>query len=70
MACQVPLSIGFFRQEHGSGWPFPPPWDLHDPGTESLSPALVGRFFTTEPLGKPKHNILVLKYIKIVQSLV
>ena len=27
--------------------------DLPDPGIESASPALAGRFFTTEPPGKP-----------------
>ena len=28
-------------------------WDLPGWGTESVSPALAGRFFTTEPPGKP-----------------
>ena len=27
--------------------------DLPGPGTEPMSPALVGGFFTTEPAGKP-----------------
>ena len=31
---------------------FPPPGDLLDPGTEPVSPALVGRFFTVKPSGK------------------
>ena len=35
---QAPLSTGFFRQEYWSGLPFPPPGDLSDPGTESMSP--------------------------------
>ena len=42
----------FFWQEYGSGLPFPPPGDLPDPGIKPLPPALpalVGRFFTTEP---------------------
>ena len=49
VACQVPLSMEFFRQENWSGLPCPPPGDLPDPGIElgSLtSPSLVGRFFT------------------------
>ena len=53
---QVPLSMGFSRQEYWSGLPFPPPGDLPNPGTEPMSltsPALTGRFFTTEPPGKP-----------------
>ena len=51
-ARQAPLSMGFPRQEHWSGLPFPPPRSLHDPGVEPASPALAGRFFTTEPPGK------------------
>ena len=55
---------GFPRQEYCSGLPFPPPWDLPDPGTEHtslVSPALAGGFFTTETLGKPSR---VLKLIE------
>ena len=33
VARQAPLSMGFSRQEHWSGLPFPPPWDLADPGS-------------------------------------
>ena len=40
------------RQEKWSGLPFPTPGDLPDPGIEPRSPALAGRFFTTEPPGK------------------
>ena len=50
VACQAPLSTGFFRQEYWSGSPCPPPGDLPDPGIEHkslMSPALAGRFFTT-----------------------
>ena len=35
---QAALSIGFFRQEHWSGFPFPPPGDLPDPGIKPVSP--------------------------------
>ena len=46
---------GFPRQEYWSGLPFPFPKDLPDPiPIQSMSPALTGRFFTTEPPGKPK----------------
>ena len=41
--------MGFSRQEHWSGLPFPSPGDLPNPGIESLilmSPALAGKFFT------------------------
>ena len=50
---QAPLSMGFPRQEYWSGLPFPSPGNLPDPRTEPTSPALAGRFFTTEPPGKP-----------------
>ena len=48
--------MGFPRQESWSGLPFPTPGDLPRPGIEPASPALVGRFFTTEPPGKPKED--------------
>ena len=40
VACQIPLAMGSSRQECWSGLPFPPPWDLPDPGMEPESPAL------------------------------
>ena len=48
-ARQAPLSVGFSRQEHWSGLPFSPPGNLSRTGVEPVSPALAGRFFTTEP---------------------
>ena len=53
VAPQAPLSMGFPRQEYWSGLPFPSPGDLPNPGTEPVSPALAGGFFTTEPSGLP-----------------
>ena len=56
VAHQVPLFMWFPRQEYWRGLPFPPPRDLPHPRTEttsSVSPALAGGFFTTEPPGKP-----------------
>ena len=53
VAHQAPLSMGFPRQEHWSGLPFPSPGCLPDPGIEPASPALVGGFFTTEQQGRP-----------------
>ena len=52
-ALQDPLSMGFPRQEYWSGLPFPSAGDLSDSGIKPRSPALAGRFFTTEPPGKP-----------------
>ena len=40
--------------------------DLPDPWVEPISPGspeLAGRFFTTEPLGKPKHGTQALKQL-------
>ena len=53
VACQAPVSLGLPEQEYWSELPFPSPGDLPDPGIETASPALAGRFFTTEPPGKP-----------------
>ena len=47
---QVPLSMGFSRQEYWTGLPFSLPEDLPDPGIEpmsSVSPTLAYGFFTT-----------------------
>ena len=52
IALQVPLFMGFSRQEYWNGLPGPPPGDPPSPEIEpgSLkSPALVDGFFTTEP---------------------
>jgi len=52
-AHQAPPSMGFSRQEYGSGVPFPPPGDLPNPGTEPRSPALQADSLPSEPPGKP-----------------
>ena len=56
VARQAPLSMGFPRRECWSGLLFLFPGDLPNPGIESKSPALVGRFFITEPRGKPNSS--------------
>ena len=40
LARQAPLSMGFSWQGYWSGFPFPSPGDLPDPGIETGSPAL------------------------------
>ena len=68
IACQVPLSMRFSRQEYWSGLPCPPPGDLPNPGIfpthgsnpRPLSPALTGGFFTTVPPVKPRTAISLL----------
>ena len=41
--------------------PFPPPGYLPEPGVEPMSPALAGRFFTSEPPGKPMWAMAGIK---------
>ena len=53
VARQVSLCMEFSRQEYRSGLPFPSPGDFPNPGIKPASPVLAGRFFTTEPPGKP-----------------
>ena len=57
----APLFMGFSRQEYWSRLPFFPLGDIPDWGTKPVSPVsyTAGRFFTAEPLGKPK---VVVKY--------
>ena len=60
VACQVPLSMGFSRQEYWSGLSCPPPGDFLNPGVEPASlasPAWAGRLFTSvqKPQVAAKH---------------
>ena len=57
VARQAPLSWDFSRQEYWSGLPFPSLGDIPDPGIEPTSPASTGRFFITEPPGKPSWSL-------------
>ena len=62
VAHQVPLFMGFSRQEYWSGLPFPPPGDLPEPGiepTSPVSPVLGDRFLTTGPQQKSSLSISV-----------
>ena len=54
VALQIPLSMGLSRQKYWSRLSFPTPGGLPDLRIKPTSPALAGRFFTTEPPGKPK----------------
>ena len=51
VACQAPLSMGFFGQEYWSGLPCPHAGDPLHPGINEsaslMSPALAGGFFNT-----------------------
>ena len=54
---QVPLSMGFSRQEYWSGLPFPSPGDLPDPGIEPISPTLQADSLPSEPPGSPNTSL-------------
>ena len=59
VARQAPLSVGFSRQEHWSGLPFPSPRDLAGPGVKAashMSPALADGFFTTSATWEAQHS--------------
>ena len=70
VACQVqvPLSMGFLRQDYGSRLPFSPSGYLPNPGIEPVSPespALAGGFFTTELRGKPLFNFRNIFFLQL-----
>ena len=53
-AHQTPLSMGFPRQEYWSGFPFPSPGNLPDPGIEPGSPAWQADSLPLSRLGSPR----------------
>ena len=55
-ALQVPLSMGFSRQEYWSGLPCLPPGDLPDPGTKPTSPVSPALQVDSSLLGSPHKN--------------
>ena len=66
------MSMGFSRQLSWGGFPFPPPGDLHNPGTEPTSPtspAPSGWFFTTEPPEKPRQSVEDNKWEKVINKM-
>ena len=68
VAYQASLSVGFPRQEHWGGLPFPSAGHLPNPGIEPASLALAGGFLTSEPPGKPsEHYVCMLSRFSCVQ---
>ena len=63
VACQVPLSMEFSRQEDWSRLPFSSPRDLPDSGIKPAFPAIAGGFFTTEAPGQPIYVISGLLFV-------
>ena len=56
VALQVPLSLGFCRQESWSGLPFPLPKDLPNPGIKPRPPTLQADALPSEPPGEPRSG--------------
>ena len=72
VARQAPLSMGFSRPEYWSGWPFPSPGDLPNPGIEPMCPTLQADSLLSEPPGKPKNtgvsSLSILQWIFLIQK--
>ena len=58
VARQAALSMGFSRQEHRSGLPFPSLKDLPDPGIQPSSPALQADSLSNEPPPPAKSDAI------------
>ena len=69
VAHQAPVSKELSKQEYWSGLPFPTPGDLCNTGIGPESPALAGRFFTTEPLREPNKKDILIKSIQIFECI-
>ena len=57
--------MGFSRPEYWSGWPFPSPGDLPNPGIKARSPALQADSLPAEPQGKPHIQLTWLFLVNI-----
>ena len=51
------MDMGFPRQAHWSGLPFPSPGDLDHPGIKPRSPAFQADSLPSEPPGKPSESL-------------
>ena len=76
-SCPTPLrlftlSMEFSRQEYWSGYPFPSPGDLPDPGIKPGSPAIAGSFFTVwasrEALGMQWQEQIVSVCVNFIRN--
>ena len=58
---QAPPSMGFSKQDHWSGLPFPSPGDCPNPGIKPGSPALQADVLPSESRGKSHVNLWCYK---------
>ena len=68
VTCQAPLSMGFSRQEYWSGFPFPSPGDLPNPGIEPKSPAFQADSLLTDLWWKPICHYMFVQSKRICNS--
>ena len=61
-------SMEFSRPEYWSGWPFPSPGDLPNPGSEPRSPPLQADSLPAEPRGGHSMDINLSKLWEIVED--
>ena len=63
----------FSRSEYWSGYPFPSPGDLPNPGIKPRSPALQAGSLSAEPPGMPKNigvgSLSLIQWIFLTQEL-
>ena len=65
-ACQVPRSMGFPRREYWSGFPFPSPGDLLNPGMKLKSPAWQADSLPLSHQGSPQYqNCIQAKLLQL-----
>ena len=64
VACQAPLSVGFFRQEYWSELPFPTPGDLPNPGIKPRSPALQADALPSESPGESSKTLVIINQVR------
>ena len=60
------------RQEYWSGWQFPTPGDLSNPGTEPRSPSLQADSLPAEPPGSPgrmEWNTIPMEYYSVIKGM-
>ena len=71
VACQDPLSMGFFMQEYCSGLPFPAPGDLPDAGMEPVSlesAALTDELFITSVTWETHFAEILRLFVKALNK--
>ena len=68
VVCQAPPFMDFCRQEYWSGFPFPSPGDLPDPGLEPRYPHCRQTFSHLSHQGSPPQ-FLVLKFLQMMRNI-